>query len=60
MAWLNLRLEDPRTKKSLTRDAEVFSRRLTEVLSSSNGVDDAEPEEVEARIRNMTHGLGRD
>jgi hypothetical protein len=60
MAWLNLRRDDPKTKNSLARDAEVFSRRLTEVLSSSNGVTDAEPEEVEARIRNMTHGSGRD
>lgn len=60
MAWLSLRRDDPSTKKSLARDAEVFSRRLTEVLSSSNGADDAEPEEVEARIRNMTHGSGRD
>jgi hypothetical protein len=60
MAWLNLRRDDPKTKNSLARDAEVFSRRLTEVLSSSNGVADAEPEEVEARIRNMTHGSGRD
>jgi hypothetical protein len=60
MAWLNLRRDDPGTKKSLERDAEVFSKRLTEVVSSRSSSDDAEPEEVEARIRNMTHGSGRD
>jgi hypothetical protein len=35
-------------------------RRLSEVLASSNGVEEEDPEEVEARIRNLSHGTSRD
>jgi hypothetical protein len=55
MAWLKKRGERD-TKKNRARHAEVTSSRLTQVFAASNGVEDADPEEVEARIRNMFYG----
>jgi hypothetical protein len=34
--------------------------RISRVLSSTNSVEGADPEEVEARIRNLTHGTNGD
>ncbi len=48
--WLNLNREIRARHEEATLD--WFSR----VLSSTNSVEGADPEEVEARIRNLTHG----
>jgi hypothetical protein len=32
--------------------------RLNALRALSTGLDDADPEEVEARIRNLSHGIG--
>jgi hypothetical protein len=47
-----------RDKKSGERQAEVFSRRLVEVLDAANSLEIEDPEAVEARIRNLRHGSG--
>jgi hypothetical protein len=60
MGWLNLDKKQSKSRRTPTTDAEVFSKRLVEILSSSSAVEDADPSEVEARIRNMTHGAGRE
>ena len=56
MAWLSnddsKRIRDDKDESAL--------KRLSQVLSSINRVEDADPEEVEARIRNLSHGTNRD
>jgi hypothetical protein len=42
------------------RHQEAISERFSRVLSSTNSVEGADPEEVEARIRNLTHGTNGD
>jgi hypothetical protein len=32
--------------------------RLSALRALSTGLDDADPKEVEARIRNLSHGIG--
>ncbi len=59
MAWLKKR-EERDSKKNRARHAEVTASRLTQVFSSTNGVEDADPDEVEARIRNMFYGTNRE
>ena len=46
-------------RRGQDREAEVFSRRLTRLLSSIDDMENQDPEEVEARLRNLTHGAGR-
>lgn len=59
MAWPRRSGSDS-SKGSEARDGELFTRRLSEVRQSSKDVEDADPAEVEARLRNITHGAGRD
>ena len=60
MAWLKNKREERDSKKNRARHAEVTADRLSQVFSSSNGVEDEDPDEVEARIRNMFYGSKRD
>ena len=60
MAWLNLNREDRDYKENRARHEEVTSKRLRHVFSSGNRVEGADPEEVEARLRNLSHGTYRD
>ncbi len=60
MAWLNFRRKERDSRKNRARHAEVTSSRLSQVFSKTNGVEDADPEEVEARIRNMFYGSSRE
>lgn len=46
------------SKENLARHAELTSKRLSALRASNTGLDDADPEEVEARIRNLSHGIG--
>ena len=52
MAWLS----KGDSKKNWVGEDESALKRLNQVLSSSNGIEDADPEEIEARIRNLAHG----
>ena len=58
MAWLKKRGERD-SKKNRARHAEVTQSRLSQIFSSSNGVEDEDPDEVEARIRNMFYGTNK-
>lgn len=58
MAWLKRR-EERDSKKNRTRHEEVTQSRLSQVFKKSNGVEDEDPEEVEARIRNMFYGTNK-
>ncbi len=59
MAWLNLNREDRDSKDNRARHERVTSKRLRQVFSSGNRVEGADPEEVEARLRNLSHGTYR-
>ncbi len=48
--WLDL------NRENRARHQEATLERFSRVLSSTNSVEGADPEEVEARIRNLTHG----
>ncbi len=60
MAWLNLNREDRDSKDNRARHEEVTSKRLRQVLSSGNRVEGADPEEIDARLRNLSHGTYRE
>ena len=60
MAWLKKKREERDSKKNRARHAEVTADRLSQVFSASNGVEDEDPDEVEARIRNMFYGSKRE
>jgi hypothetical protein len=47
-------------RENRARHHEAILERFSRVLSSTNSVEDADPEEVEARIRNLTHGTNGD
>ena len=59
MAWPKIKREERDSKKNRARHAEVTSSRLSQLFASTNGVEDEDPEEVEARIRNMFYGSSR-
>ena len=52
--WLNLTFE------TRARREDATLKRFSRVLSSGNSVEDADPNEVEGRIRNLTHGTNGD
>ena len=60
MAWKKHKRQERDSKKNRARHAEVTSSRLSQIFAASNGVEDADPEEVEARIRNMFYGSTRE
>jgi hypothetical protein len=47
-------------RENRARHQEAILERFSRVLSSTNSVEGADPEEVEARIRNLTHGTNSD
>lgn len=59
MGWVKLKLRDRDSKKNRARHTEVASKRLSQVFSSNYGIGDANPQEVEAHIRDISHGMNR-
>ena len=53
--WPNLGWADRKFRK-LAHHNQAISERFSRVLWSSSGVEGADPTEVEARIRNLSHG----
>ncbi len=51
MAWLNLNRQNRDSKANRARPEEATLKRLIQVFSSGNGVEGANPEDVEARLR---------
>jgi hypothetical protein len=60
MAFRKHKREERDSKKNRARHEKVTADRLSQVFAASNGVEDADPEEVEARIRNMFYGTNRE
>jgi hypothetical protein len=60
MAWLKLNRDDRDSKENRARHEEVTLKRLRQVFSSGNSIESGDPEEVEARLRNLSHGTYRD
>jgi hypothetical protein len=54
--WLTFNRNDRDPKDNRARKAEAISERIGRVLSSGNAVESANPEEVDARLRNLSHG----
>ncbi len=54
--WLNRYRENRDSKKNRARHNEAVSKRFSRVLSATNIVEGADPAEVEAQIRNLSHG----
>jgi hypothetical protein len=55
VAWLS-----SRESKRNPDDGGSALKRLSHVLASSAAVREADPDEVEARLRNLSHGTNRD
>ena len=49
-----------RDSKRNQGEGESALKRLSHVLASGKSVTDADPDEVEARLRNLSHGTNRD
>ena len=60
MTWLKLNRDDRDSKENRARHEDVTLKRLRQVFSSGNSLEDADPEEVEARLRNLSHGTYRE
>ncbi|MFB3099114.1 MAG: hypothetical protein ACE1ZX_03645 [Acidimicrobiia bacterium] len=60
MAWLNLNREHRDSRENRARHEEATSKRLNQVSSSGSSVEGADPAEVEARLRNLSHGTYRE
>ncbi len=54
--WLNRYRKNRDSKKNRARHKEAVSKRFSRVLSTINIVEGADPAEVEAQIRNLSHG----
>ncbi len=54
--WLSQERTDRDSKTGDARQDDAVSERFSRILSSSNSVEGADPDKVEARLRNLTHG----
>ncbi len=57
--WLNLNRKNRDSKENRNRQDKAISERFNRILSSSNSVQDADPQEAEAPIRNLAQGTNR-
>ena len=60
MTWFKLNRDDRDSKEKRARHEDVTLKRLRQVISSGNSLESADPEEVETRLRNLSHGTYRD
>ncbi len=60
MAWLKLKQDNRDTTENGADEAATVSQRWSQVLWSDSIIEDADPDEVEARIRNLSHGTYRE
>ncbi len=58
MRWRKRR-DEGTTRSDLARHQEITADRLKGVLSRDYDFGDQDPEEVEARLRNMVYGTNR-
>ena len=57
--WLNLNRKNRDSKENRNRQDKAISERFNRILSSSNSVEDEDPQEAEAPIRNLAQGTNR-
>ncbi len=55
VAWLKGNREENRARRG-----EIESKRWSQVQAASNEVADTDPQDVEARLRNLSHGTYRE
>ena len=60
MAWLKLKQDNRDVTKNGAGEAATVSQRWSQVLWSDSIIANADPDEVEARIRNLSHGTYRE
>ncbi len=60
MAWLKLNQDNRDTTENGAGEAATVSQRWRQVLWSDSIIEDADSDEVEARIRNLSHGTYRE
>ena len=60
MAWLKLKQDNRDTTEDGVGEAATVSQRWSQVLWSDSIIENADPDEVEARIRNLSHGTYRE
>ena len=60
MAWLKLKHDNRDTTENGAGEAATVSQRWNQVLWSDSIIKNADPDEVEARIRNLSHGTYRE
>ncbi len=60
MAWLKLKQDNRDVTKNGAGEAATVSQRWSQVLWSDSIIRNADPDEVEARIRNLSHGTYRE
>jgi len=60
MAWLKLKQDSRDTTENGAGEAATVSQRWSQVLWSDSIIENADPDEVEARIRNLSHGTYRE
>ena len=54
--WLNFNREDRDSKENRARHEEATLKRLSQVFASGNSIEGVDPEVLEARLRNLSHG----
>ena len=60
MAWLKLKQDDRDATENGADESAAVAQRWRQVLWSDSIIEDADPDEVEARIRNLSHGTYRE
>ncbi len=60
MAWLKHKHDNRDTTENGAEDSAAVSQRWSQVLWSDSIIEHADPDEVEARIRNLSHGTHRE
>ncbi len=60
MAWLIRNRGDRDSQGNRARHDEIESKRWSQVLWSGSAVEGADPDEVEARLSNLSHGTYRE
>jgi hypothetical protein len=56
VAWLNFKRQDRDSKENRAQHEDAVSKRLNRVFASGSGIDGVDPEVLEARLRNLSHG----
>ena len=56
MSWSRLNSDDRDSKEKRARHEQAAAEQLSRVFHTVNSIEDADPDEIEARLRNLSHG----